>query len=48
MIKVNATWYANTKEEASEMAGLLVEKYKRGVIYDLTEVSEDTGEQDDD
>jgi hypothetical protein len=48
MIKVNATWYVNTKEEASEMVQLLVGQYKRGIIYDLTEVNEDTGEQDDD
>lgn len=48
MIKVNATWYVNTKEEASEMVQLLVGQYKRGIIYDLKEVDEDTGGNDDD
>jgi hypothetical protein len=41
MIKVNATWYVNTREE-------LVEEYRKGIIYDLKEVDEDTGGNDDD
>jgi hypothetical protein len=48
MIKVNATWYVKTREEANEMVHSLVEEYRKGIIYDLTEVDEDTGGNDDD
>ena len=41
MIKVEAVWYADTDQQASEMIWGMVEKYHVGVSYQTKEVNDD-------
>tara|TARA_R110000772_G_scaffold1566_4_gene5335 strand:+ start:5882 stop:6019 length:138 start_codon:yes stop_codon:yes gene_type:complete len=41
MIKVEAVWYAQSEEQATEMISGMVEKYRVGVSYKTEEVEED-------
>lgn len=41
MIRVRATWYAQSEEQATEMISGMVEKYLVGVSYKTEEVEED-------
>lgn len=47
MIKVEAVWYAQSEEQATEMISGMVEKYRVGVSYQTKEVNDDDEENDD-
>jgi hypothetical protein len=46
MIRVRATWFAQSEEQASEMIAGMVEKYLVGVSYKTEEVDDDDEEND--
>jgi hypothetical protein len=46
MIKVEAVWYAQSEEQASEMISRMVEKYLVGVSYQTKEVNDDDEENE--
>jgi hypothetical protein len=41
MIRVEATWFAQSEQQASEMISGMVEKYLVGVSYQTKEVADD-------
>jgi hypothetical protein len=45
MIRVRATWYAQSEEQATEMIKDMVEKYLVGVSYKTEEVNDDDEEE---
>jgi hypothetical protein len=47
MIRVRATWFAQSEEQASEMIAGMVEKYLVGVSYKTEEVDDDDDEEND-
>jgi hypothetical protein len=44
MIKVEAVWYAQSEEQASEMISEMVAKYLVGVSYQTKEVTDEEDE----
>ncbi len=46
MIRVRATWYAQSEEQATEMIKDMVEKYLVGVSYKTEELEEDDDDDD--
>lgn len=47
MIKVEATWYAKSEEQASEMISAMVTKYLVGVSYQTKEIDDDDDEENE-
>jgi hypothetical protein len=47
MIRVRATWFAQSEEQATEMISGMVEKYLVGVSYKTEEVDDDDDEEND-
>lgn len=45
MIKIEASWYAQSEEQATEMIQGIVEKYLVGVSYKTKEVNDDGEEK---
>jgi hypothetical protein len=47
MIRVRATWFAQSEEQATEMISAMVTKYLVGVSYKTEEVDDDDDEEND-
>jgi hypothetical protein len=47
MIRVSATWYAQSEEQASEMISGMVEKYLVGVSYQTKEINDDDDDDEE-